>query len=517
MRQRSANGIPRQPRTRTSSTIRGYHVASVKVLHLFADTNVFLQCKPLEQVDWSSLGDWDRIDLIVTRPVQAEIDALKGKGNGRQASRARLASSQIRKLLETDQGALVLHEQPLVHLSLRHDLRRDESASAELDYEARDDQLVGTVLAFQKCNPDESIRLLTNDTGPMASAKTVGVSYCDIPEEWLLPAESGEAEKREAKLQAEIARYKSLEPSFVIFTDPPGGERLEATSTVFQALTEDERDRLLARLMERFPLCVDFGPKERLERSGPASEAMSALYAMFSNEVFHPATSDEIEKYRTAYKEWKDKCQSVLTKLHSTLQRNLKWPHVSISIENTGSRPADDVLVVLEAQGNVVLMPPEKPSADEPDEVDELRLPPVPVAPKGRWRRAISPIGEDLLAGLRGLDGGWRPEDFLSHALDLQQHARDPNGVYFKSGRRGAISRRVEYECAQWRHAQAAEDFELDVLCRPEPGSHSGLVKIEVHAANLTQPAVAQVPVTVSVEVTSCYEAAQELIDRLLA
>ena len=67
-------------------------------LSLLADTNLFIQCPPLEDLDWSLLdtGGCDTIALIVARPVQREIDSLKGKGGTRVASKARNAASVFR-------------------------------------------------------------------------------------------------------------------------------------------------------------------------------------------------------------------------------------------------------------------------------------------------------------------------------------------------------------------------------------------------------------------------------------
>lgn len=60
----------------------------MRVLHVFADTNVFLQCKKLEELDWSVLGAYDRINVLVTHPVIREVDSLKKAGNERRAARS---------------------------------------------------------------------------------------------------------------------------------------------------------------------------------------------------------------------------------------------------------------------------------------------------------------------------------------------------------------------------------------------------------------------------------------------
>ena len=39
-------------------------------LCLFPDTNVFIQCRPLEELDWSDWADFEEVHLIVCRTVQ---------------------------------------------------------------------------------------------------------------------------------------------------------------------------------------------------------------------------------------------------------------------------------------------------------------------------------------------------------------------------------------------------------------------------------------------------------------
>ena len=46
-------------------------------LYVFPDTNLFIQCRPLNELDWSLWPDSSEIHLVVTRPVQREIDGQK--------------------------------------------------------------------------------------------------------------------------------------------------------------------------------------------------------------------------------------------------------------------------------------------------------------------------------------------------------------------------------------------------------------------------------------------------------
>jgi hypothetical protein len=488
----------------------------VKKLYLFPDTNIFLHCKPLDQVSWSALGEWDQIEILLTRPVATEIDELKGKGSSRRTSRARDASSLIRKLLDAEGERQTLRRQPLVELCLRQKLRRDESVSGDLNYEERDDQLVGIALGFQKSNPDTEVWLLTNDTGPMASAKVVGLKYREVPEIWLLPSETDEAEKQINALKARIAQLESSEPSFDVKFQYA---KEQMSLTVFQPLSRQERDELLARLAARFPKCSDFGPSEVQERIPERNKALGIL-GIGLKEVFHPVTENEKDKYLRAYAKWEQRCAERLSNLPSLLHESLNWPKIIVRIENIGSRPADDTLVTVDVVHGSLLLCPPKGQEDEAEEKgqESLSLLPAPVAPTGKWE-TVSPFGiKRSFASEFARPAQLLPSlgNTVTSFEHLSRHdTRDPNEIYFKVGQRGEACKHIEYECKQWRHAQSYEDFEFDLVCPLGPKTYSASVKVEVHAANLTVPVVAWLKIELSVTESSCLEVAEQMIAAL--
>ena len=380
--------------------------------------------------------------------------------------------------------------------------------ATQLDYTERDDQLIGIALGFQKTDPAGDVWLLTNDTGPMASAVAVGLTYRTIPDAWMLPPEMDESEKREAALKAELARFKSLEPSFTIgFVPPPGSEPLKA----YRDLTAQEIEELMAELSARYPACTDFGPTELLERTPKQSEI--ALLFAETKEVFHPAKPDEVAAYRKGYADWQQACRRWLEGLAKTLNHLTVWPKLTLCIENAGTRPAEDALVTIEVQGDLCVRCPDKADDEgrrERQKRLELPLPPEP--PAGRW------IVEDrygfgrLMADMVDMSQRWPLELKRPELPSIGGFKRDPNTLYFKVGARGIPSRRIDFECAQWRHSHAPERFELQVLCPMESKTHAGLLRVEVHAANLTRPANAQLPLTVAMEDASCYEIAMKMV-----
>lgn len=510
------------------------------VLYLFPDTNVFLQCKPLDQTTWETFGSWERIDIIVTRPVQTEIDLLKGKGNGRQAAKARTASTLLRRLLEVSSPFIVLSTSPLVHLTVRLDLRTDATAAETLDYEVRDDQLVGTALAFQGEQSAAATRLLTDDTGVMFSAKTVGVEYVKIPQDWFLPPEVDEATKREKALREKLASYEKSEPQFTItlsasvaesksvvpeHTSPtvatittatrPGGSlaRFKATMKMYTALSEREVDALVARLIERFPQATEFGSTESQERPIAAGALSEALLGRFK-EVFTPASSNQIEAYRSAYRDWAVECKELLRSYHETLNNQVKWPLLIARIVNCGARPAEDALVVIETLGSPKLLRPldtEQERSDAP-----FRLQPPPGAPTGSWNKVRMSAGLNDLGGRLGALSPhvYQPAPIHSN-LFRPPEPPDPNAFYWKDAYSRFPTDKFELTCTQWRHAVEPEDFRQFVICPLKPGTYAGQVTVTVHAANLTTPAKVQLPVEFFIEQVSCSELAAGLVEAL--
>ncbi|WP_431324459.1 PIN domain-containing protein [Rhizobium sp. YTU87027] len=79
-------------------------------LFLFPDSNVFIQCKPLKDLDWSPWKNYSHVRLIVTRPVLVEIDRQKNKGSDRLGQRARKASSLFREMLKAEHNDMVIRE-----------------------------------------------------------------------------------------------------------------------------------------------------------------------------------------------------------------------------------------------------------------------------------------------------------------------------------------------------------------------------------------------------------------------
>jgi hypothetical protein len=494
----------------------------MKILHVFVDTNIFLQCKPLRDVDWTELGSWDGIDVVLTRPLLDEIDDLKDRGgNERRTARARSTNSLIRELLEANDHRQQIVAKPVVQLCLRYELKEVEPKPSELDYAKRDHKLVGTMLAFCANQPAAEAILLTNDTGPVACAKLMNLPAKFVPASWLLKPEPADTAMQ--ALKSELDRYKDQEPQFEIALSPRPDEGLEVALLAYEELSEKELAVLKAKLAAKFPECNDFGlsePQERMiERGSQDFESIGSI-----KEVWRPAPKEEIAQYKAAYKTWWKNCTDQLASLNVLLNARQDWPRVTATIENAGSRPAEDALVVLEVRGNGQLRPPKSEDGEGEKSFaviggEMLDLPQPPSPPRGTWIR-MDPFSASygLARSLKDLMGPDFTQLMRGPDRPLMPHitkARDPNSLYFKEGGPGKITPRIAYECSQWRHAQDPEVFEVSLICMPKPGLHTGAIQIQVHAANLTQPQMARLPFKLTLTKASCLEEAKKRIDAL--
>ena len=190
---------------------------SEQTLYLFPDTNVFIQCKPLEQLDWSEWQHFSEVHLLVSRPVQREIDDQKNRGNSRVAKRARTTYRLFRRIIDGRQDyELIRSSNPVVKLHLEGPSRPSPELADILDYSKEDDQIVGCLHKFRQVNQGTDARLLTYDGGPIMTANSLEIPYVAVREDWLLPPENNQLERENAHLRERVAQLERSEPRFKV-------------------------------------------------------------------------------------------------------------------------------------------------------------------------------------------------------------------------------------------------------------------------------------------------------------
>jgi PIN domain len=423
--------------------------------HLVPDTNLFEQCEPLHQLDWSAWTDYEEIQIFVTDPVMEEIDRHKGQGNSRVARKSRAFSSLLNEILDGDSFTKVVREaNPRVVMVLCPHVTPTPDLHPSFDYSRPDHRLVGCAHALSALH--QPLWLLSGDSRPKAAALTINLPRKPIPEHWLLKPERDERDKENAALRQERDRLLKAEPMLTCGAIDSQGKSIQSISgeiTLFEPMAPSEVDNTIKRLEELYPSRTDFGPRERLTRKlqVPMGMRMPALNAF--DETFQPATDAEISEYvDTAYPGWIEACRKRLKELHVLLQGASARLEFHFRLDNTGTRAAEHALVTFEARGNFALLaPPPAPDADELPASKKIQLPKPPPAPQGRWR-------SNHLGMMAGFERMVQPDNVFARPLlaDLafnpRATARDVHAFDYAPSRPDAPGRRFSISCQQWLH-----------------------------------------------------------------
>ena len=224
-----------------------------RTLILFPDTNLFIQCKPLEEIDWSEWSEFSEVQLLVCRPVTREIDDQKNRGNTRVARRAKSTYRLLGPVAEGQQEFLTIKDSaPTVKLFLEAMSRTTSGLDDILDYTKIDDQIVGCLHRYRHDNPEIDARLLTYDRGPMMAARALELPFEVIRETWLLQPEHNELEKENARLKERVSQLESAEPRFKIeLVDECGVsiEQLTVDHCILEPLSSSEVDVLMNSIL----------------------------------------------------------------------------------------------------------------------------------------------------------------------------------------------------------------------------------------------------------------------------
>ena len=503
-----------------------------RTLYLFPDTNLFIQCRPLADLDWSEWDEFEEVHLIACRPVQREIDSQKNRENDRVARRARTTYGVFMRIIDSESGfELVRPVGPQVKLYLQGPSLPSEELKGTLDYGKADDEIVGYLYKYKQENPNEDARLLTHDGGPMMTAKSLGIPFIPIKDEWLLTPEHNESEKEVARLKERIRQLEKAEPRFKIDLVDPRGEILDEIRMEFlinEPMSPDEIRTLMQMVKSRFPLVEDFGSREPAERDNPS---LSARF-LGAKEVYTPASDDAITKYTSQdYPKWVKRCQKSLSDLHEALQHEVGTPAFTFAIVNDGTRPGNNALVQVSVEGNSEICPPPYvPEREEKETHQALALPNPPRAPKGRWNLR-SPRIDLALGRMSRLGGPISPMGFPKQQSILEQfnpsllmparamnanNRRDPNGFYYKPNRPSKPGKSFSLECEQWRHSTGLEYFRGEIFFDHSAEEIQGVLLCQVHAENLSEPVVKKIPVRITVRKTDSNGRARELVRNLI-
>ena len=476
------------------------------MLKLVIDTNLFHEFRPLEDLPWADLGELGCIELIVTDVVQTELDEHKKSTRARLKRTAIKITKQFREMLLAQQSELEIRaSEPRVTLSLS-DMNFGSETYGTLDLNNLDDQLVAIAKRLADRFDDGSVHLFSNDTRPMRKAIGVGLKFLAIPEEWRRAEEQTDEEQEKSRLADENKRLRSQEPILEISSAPP--KAMELTLPIYAPLSDDEIDKVMDRLLKRNPKETNFA---RDKSNDPKTALFGGLTLGITQYEFKEAALEDVEAYlEVDYPQWETSCREKLQEAHIHLAAPAHKFPLDFLLSNTGTRPANDVLLTISAKGALLVMPPAYRGEDEGENTSlpvALDFPSAPKAPQGKWKQ--------LRTSMFGILASHDPVSF-AHAGHLGLNRipyapppANPNLFYYVD-RPNTYLNAFALTCAQFRHAGEPEDFEcmcfVDGRAEDLDGK-SAIVEIMVEASNLTDPVKQKLIVRFRAKQESTFEA----------
>lgn len=432
---------------------------------IFVDSNVFLQCRPLEDLDWNSLCGSGEVTLLVPSAVLAELDTHKSNGNSRRAQRSRRALQFLNSILEAPDDMVVIRDNPSKVLA-----RFAPEVSGDTP-KLNDDSILFEVAEMARTRTNEVVALVTLDTNLKVKAKRRGLRFFPVPAEWLLPPEPDERDKRVQQLEEQVALLKKQVPIIKITME----ERCEIKLVIpkYEPLSPGTVKRLMDAMTATFPMKTDF--------SLTASERFIAVGSVGLFPL-HPPADRTIAKYQhEEYPEWERSLRKRLEQLHSSLHLRDATAEIRLFVENTGTVPGDHVQIAIRPSEGFLNVEREYHAKLLEN---QLTRPRVPIPPKPQQ------VSLDSLGKLHGLSGFPAP-----HMPNIPvRHKRDE--FYLKAG--GKVDTEWVWECENMRHGGSPAGFFFKLGVNMQSNPSGGKLVIVVSAENLPKAAEQQFPIRIS-------------------
>lgn len=305
-------------------------------VRVYIDTNCFLQLKDFNQVRWQDLfGNIDEITLVVCQAVINELDRHKGSTNRRRRDRARSALKVIEDAASTSDMSLPIRDNaPKVNLTIWPGTPKWTDFPT-LDPTSADDYLVAAA-----GTDGDGAMVLSHDTGPRIRARLSGVRAECPPEDWLLPPEQTDDQRKMAQLERELQASRNARPKLEILMS--ADENLRVDVWAVPPLGMHLADALMRHVAAEFP------------RKSVEASALVGRYANILDRNY--MGQSEIDAYHAKYEEFESKLKSYFITLHERVSRHALAQPVPWAIANIGNVSAKNLILEIEVAGELELL-----------------------------------------------------------------------------------------------------------------------------------------------------------------
>ncbi|MHC2432782.1 PIN domain-containing protein [Bradyrhizobium sp. USDA 4451] len=311
---------------------------------LFVDTNAFIQVRDLKDIPWRDLFPGaTSVDLMVADAVIRELDKHKTSTNERRRTRARLALQLIDKgSLEPD-FALVLKDAPVcVRLVISNNARIDWSAYTRLDPANPDHQLVAEALSF-----GGGAAVFSHDSGPRIRARVEGIEAYRPADDWLLPAEQTDDQRRIKQLEREA---KESRPNIIASFEGLNDETLEVEVIipVLKPLDPEIASRLAREYLAEHP-------RAKLTYTPTDPYLPAPIFGI---------SSYDVDRYNREYTSFEEAIRTYYSDLHDHVRRMAAACAVQYHVKNDSGIAAEGLRLEFDLEGDGLLLADREDAAE---------------------------------------------------------------------------------------------------------------------------------------------------------
>jgi len=334
----------------------------------FLDTNIYLHYQPFDQIDWAEVLTASEVTIVI--PTINVLELNKQKDTARKPrvrKRAKLVQTKLLELFKNESSAMLRANVRIV-LEDRFP-RKDLFSELQLNSEIQDDQLIASVVLFQKENPKAEIVLVTADDGILliSKARHQNINAIQLPEKYKLADEPDEEQTRIRELENELRKHELKIPRLsLLFESDQNKITLRLQPPV--DIAEDEIAKKLDSVKSRYPK-VDVQPKEQNVPQEGLSLLLRSLAeaTSFEYKIFTPEAR---EKYNTELDEFYQAYSAFLRSdiRYTNMQR--RTITLILYVANDGTVPAEDIDVQLHLPDGMDVVE-EYPNRPEPPTVPQ--------------------------------------------------------------------------------------------------------------------------------------------------
>lgn len=414
---------------------------------VYVDTNSFLHLRDLKDLPWGALFPGvTEVDLMVASVVIEELDRHKVGPSQRRRNRSRAALKLVDEASEDENFTLVLREAPvLLRLIVAAGGPIDWSRFPTLDASKPDDRLVA-----EAASHSSDVVVFTHDTGPRISARRARLEAKSPLEDWLLPAEQTDDDRRIRQLERELEAANEKYPTVSLMLGRQDEER--DTAILYRPILEPLSEEICADLRADY---LAEHPRIQLRRA-PRYQGMA--FDVLGNGI----SDDQIDRYYDEHREFERVVEAHFANLHEKVfQASLAQP-IPYKLNNLGRVAASSLNIEHRVSGDAWIIEDEEEAQSQ---VVSL-LPPTAPEPPKRFDLIRDYLGSGAIPSLR-------------------EPRRDPTKFYW-------VDRPTGFAVVSGLHCEdfrASEEFNdtVWVYLNFEPPATAAL-KIKVSATNLPSP-----------------------------